>query len=170
MGVEEKRAIGERKLESSIGSVFRTATVTIWPVWRAGPVRMMRSARMVRLVWVIGPVRVVGFVGMAGLMGRGVTRGLGLMRRGMVRGIGMMGRGMTGIRMVRRLGATVFAVAVGVPHHTGGFNLLRLRPISVFVTFQSLAGIETGLRYQSVPRFCWVEAVGSPIGNPEGRC
>jgi hypothetical protein len=156
VGIEEKRAIGERKLESGIGSVLGTTGATTGPVWAVGPVGMTWLMRVIRLVGVIGPMGMVWLVGMVG-----IVRMVWLMRVvrivRMVRLVGVAWlAGM--IRMVGRLrsiGATELAVAVRVSRLARMFNFFRLRPIGMLVTFQFLVGIKTSLK--SLSTFMFVE-------------
>jgi len=130
--VEEE--IRERKLKTGIGSVFWTTRTTTRPVWMTGLMGVMWFAGMVGLVRMVGFVRVVGSTRMVRsvrmarfVRGAGLVRVVGLV--GLVRLVGMI----RVIRRVRRFGPTgaVSAVAVG----TRMFDLLRLRPMSVLVTF-----------------------------------
>ena len=145
MGVEEERAIGERKLESSIGSVFGTTGATTRPVWMTGSARVIRFAGVVGLVRMVGFVGVVGSVRMVGSMRvvgpRGVVGFLWVVGflgvAGLVRMVGLVGVVwvMRRVRGFGPIGAAVSTVAVGVSHLARNFNLHRLRPISVHVAF-----------------------------------
>ena len=164
VGVEEKRAISEWKLESGIGSVFWIMTTTR-PMWVMRFVGMVGSVGMVWLMGMIWLVRMVWFVGVVGLVrvvwpvGR-VMRRLWMIRR-VMRGLGMMWRCGT-------VGAVGFVVAVRASARR--FNLHRLRPMSVLVAFQFLVGIESGLKSLSALYACFAEAAGLPIGNPQEQC
>ena len=141
MGVEEERAIRERKLEGGIRSVFWTMGATTRPVWVVGFVGMVGFVRVVGFVGVVGLVRMVGFVGvigpirMVGSVGvAGLVRVVRLMR--VVGLVGMVGRRRGRRRrrrrrgMVGRFGSTRATMAV-----TRIFDLHRFRPMSVRVAF-----------------------------------
>lgn len=126
VGVEEKSAIGERKLESGVGGV-------LWPV-RAS-VGMMRLVRMTRLV------------GRTGLVGRPrFARMIGPVRRfGLARVV----------RMVRRLGFTGgmgFGVTVRGALPARRLDLFGFGPNSILFAFQMLVGIKRGLYRSSAFR------------------
>ena len=177
MGVEEKRAIGKRQLESSIGSILGTTRATTRPVWVVGSVGMTRLMRMVRpvgvarlmrMVWLVG---VVWFMGMAWLVGMtwlvemtwlvGVTWFVWVVwLAGMIRMVGRPGP----------IGATGLAMAVRVTGPAMMFDFLWLRPISMLVALQFLVGIKTSLEFLSAFYVCWAEVEGIPIRNPWERC
>ena len=144
MGIEEKRAVGKWKLESGLGSVLWTTGAATRPMWVAGFVRMMRFVGMVGLVWMVRLVGVVGLVWVIRLVW-------------MIRLVRVVGR-------LRPVGATV---AVSLARR---FNLHRLRPLSILVTFQFLVGIETSLESLSDFHVCWAEMLCIPIRNPWGLC
>ena len=146
--IEEKGAIGKRKLESSIGSVLRPAGTTTWPVWVMGFVGMMRLMRMVRLVRVVGlmgmvrsmgmiwPLRMVRFAGRVILGGRFVRM------TWFARMIGFAGM----VRMVRGLGPIRAMGRLAVAVRARRFDLFRLGPIGILVALQFLVGTEANLK------------------------
>jgi hypothetical protein len=130
MGVEEKGAIGERKLESGVGGVLWSIRTPVGTMRFVGMTRLMgvtglmgmtRFMRMIRLVWMVWLVRRIGLVGMFRIMGR-----------------------------LWFLGIVGFAVAVVMPLLATMPNLLGLGPLSVLITFQALVGIESSLCRLSV--------------------
>lgn len=119
MGVEEKSAIGEWKLESGVRGV-------LWSM--RALVGMMGLVGMTRPVGPVGVTRLVGgtrFVWMIGFM----------RRIGMVRVMGRLGL----IGRVGWFGVTVMTFPAMMPY------LLRFGPFSELVAFQFLVGIESGL-------------------------
>jgi hypothetical protein len=124
MGVEEKIAIRERKLEGGVRGV-------LWSV--RGSVRMMRFVGMARFVGVTGLVGMSRFVGMIRLIWM-----IGTVRR--IRFVWM-------VRMMRRpgfIGVMGFAMMLARV-----LDLLRLGPIGILITFQVLVGIKSS-RYETI--------------------
>ena len=161
MGIEEKRAIGKRKLESGIRSVLGATRATTRPVRAVGSVGMSRPMGMVRLVGVVGLVRMIRLMRMIRFMGV-ILRFVGVVRlAGMVWLAGM-------IRVVGRLGSVgavgpAMAVRATLARM---FNFFRFRPVSMFVAFQFLAGTKISLKSLSAFGVCWAEVEGIPMRNP----
>jgi hypothetical protein len=156
MGVEEKRTVGEWKLESGVGSVLWTgAAPAAWLV------RMMRFVGMVWFVGVIRFMRVIRLVGMIGFVG--VTRGAVWMTR-LLRMFRLVRMFMT-TRRLRAIGRRGFAVG-SLPAMM--LNLLRFRPFSVLGAFELRFGIETSLECLLAFRVSG-KTESAPIRNPRGR-
>jgi len=106
--VEEKRAIGERKLESGIRSELGSTSIPGFVVGLVGVVRMIRLAGVVRTrpvgVVMVGFVRIVGLVGMVRV-----------------------------VRMFGSIGTTRFAMIVMVSLLARRANPLRLGPLGVLI-------------------------------------
>ena len=179
LGVEEKRAIGKRKLKGDIGSILWTSRRTTRPVWVARSVGMMwpmgvaRSVRMIRPMGMIRPVGMIRSVGMLGIVGVvgviGFTGMVWVIRSGgkfrvvrsggMARWMRMVGlAGM--VRVVGRLGPIGATGAVAVAVRAMRFDLHRLRPVSMFVAFQFLVRIKTSLKFPSTFHVCCAKAEG----------
>lgn len=141
MRVEEKSAIGERKLECGFGGVLWTMRALVWMrfvrvMGMMGFVGVMRILGVTRLVWVMGLVRVVRMVRRFGPTR--VVRGFGpirVVRR--LRSIRVMRR----LRSIRVMG---FAVSAMISPPAGVFDLLWFRPLSVLVALELFVRIKSG--------------------------
>ena len=165
VGVEEKGAIGKRKLESGIGGVLWTMTT---PVVRSGfgevrPVGMTRLMRVIRLMRRTGPVRMTRFVRMVGLVG--VIKLVGSARRMRRLRFTRMVRRFRSTRGRRMLGSSR---VLGVTMLAWMLNLLWLGPLSVNIAFKFLVGIKLGLSFLSALSSCR-QNENVPIRNHRGQ-